>query len=207
MAVPSYFAKSIPYLFAYGSLVNDKTRPSNSVGIPAQVKGYSRSWRHPIHLNGMCVCGVTVYKESGGLLDGLLILSDPEYQSKLLSTREPGYSITTIDTEAVIAPFLTSIGRPVDILVSDPKKTPTDMDEEWVILRTYLDAILYGYFIRFGEEGVSRFLTSFVDWEFPILNDRVAPRYPRHQQIGADLLGFFDQTVEHFVGKVRQIDA
>jgi hypothetical protein len=91
--------------------------------------------------------------------------------------------------------------------VSDPKDSLTGIDREWVILKTYLDTVLYGYFIRFGEDGVSRFLTSFVDWEFPILNDRVAPLYPRHQQIGADLLGFFDQTLDHFIGKVRQINA
>jgi hypothetical protein len=45
--------------------------------------------------------------------------------------------------------------------------------------------VVQGYLREFGEEGVTRFFTTTHGWDAPILDDRAAPRYPRHQPVTA----------------------
>ena len=51
------------------------------------------------------------------------------------------------------------------------------------ILLSYLDVVVQGY-LRLGDEGaVNDFFRTTDGWDAPILNDRAAPRYPRHQRL------------------------
>ena len=43
------------------------------------------------------------------------------------------------------------------------------------ILLSYLDTV--------GPEGAARFFETTSGWDAPILDDRSAPRYPRHQRL------------------------
>lgn len=54
------------------------------------------------------------------------------------------------------------------------------------VLLSYLDVVVQGYRRWFGEDGVAAFFASTDGWDAPILNDRAAPRYPRHQPLSKD---------------------
>ena len=52
------------------------------------------------------------------------------------------------------------------------------------ILLSYIDVVVQGYLREFGEGGVQRLFDTTHGWDAPILDDRAAPRYPRHQPLG-----------------------
>ena len=54
------------------------------------------------------------------------------------------------------------------------------------VLLSYLDVVVQGYLREFGEDGVRRFFDTTHGWDAPILDDRTAPRYPRHVALSAD---------------------
>ena len=56
-------------------------------------------------------------------------------------------------------------------------ETPT---AEHSLLLSYIDVVVQGYLREFGPEGVTRFFATTDGWDAPILDDRSAPRYPRH---------------------------
>ena len=52
------------------------------------------------------------------------------------------------------------------------------------ILLSYLDTVVQGFLREFGEAGVARFFATTAGWA-PIVDDRAAPHYPRHQRTSA----------------------
>ena len=50
-----------------------------------------------------------------------------------------------------------------------------------------------------GAAGVADFFATTDGWEAPILNDRAAPQYPRHQR----LTGEEHELVDHWLGEIR----
>ena len=43
--------------------------------------------------------------------------------------------------------------------------------------------MVQGFTAVYGADGADRFFQSTTGWDTPILNDRAAPIYPRHQQM------------------------
>ena len=60
------------------------------------------------------------------------------------------------------------------------------------ILLSYVDVVVQGYLREFGTAGAERFFETTAGWEAPILDDRAAPRYPRHQELKPDERAFVD---------------
>jgi hypothetical protein len=61
-----------------------------------------------------------------------------------------------------------------------------------VILLSYLDVVVQGFFREYGAEGVQRFFDTTDGWEVPVLNDRGNPRYPRHRTLTAEETALVD---------------
>jgi hypothetical protein len=70
------------------------------------------------------------------------------------------------------------------------------------ILLSYLDVVLQGYLVEFGHAGVRRFMDTTDGWETPVLDDRAAPRYPRHQRLGATEHAMVDAELDRLGVKV-----
>jgi hypothetical protein len=63
------------------------------------------------------------------------------------------------------------------------------------ILLSYLDVVVQGYLNEFGEAGALLFFATTHGWDAPILNDRNAPRYPRHQTLSTFETEFVDDAL------------
>ena len=61
---------------------------------------------------------------------------------------------------------------------------------------SYLDVVVQGYLRTFGPDGADRFFATTDGWDTPILNDRKAPRYSRHQQLSPDETDFVNDRLQ-----------
>ena len=59
---------------------------------------------------------------------------------------------------------------------------------------------MQGYLRVHGEEGVGQFFDTTDGWDMPILDDRAAPLYPRHQVLTAAETAL----VDHHLAAVMQ---
>lgn len=76
---------------------------------------------------------------------------------------------------------------------------PTD---ESPLLLSYIDVVVQGYLREFGPEGVRHFFETTEGWHAPIINDRAAPIYPRHQILNDEERAFVDAGIAAVGGRL-----
>jgi cation transport protein ChaC len=161
--------------FGYGSLVNADTRPTDAVAIPISINGWIRQWRHCLSTEFGKVCALTVSPASTKIL-GALVLSDTNAIMSI-DQREIGYRRERLELSKIAWQHESAIEEAYIYVSTQPYYRWGD--EEYPILRSYLDCVLSGYLRTFGEAGVTAFIESTEGWECPIRDDRLAPLYPR----------------------------
>ena len=168
---------SDPFFFGYGSLVNLATHTFTDAH-PATIRGWRRAWRYtPLRE----VAFLTVVPDAGAEIEGM-IAHVPGDDWAALDEREYAY-----DRHAVTDQVRHPVTRPLSIAIyAVPEAGQHVPDRPHPILMSYLDVVVQGYLQVFGEDGVDRFFATTDGWTSPVLNDRAAPRYPRHQVLGAD---------------------
>ena len=175
---------SDPYFFGYGSLVNrathDFARP-----VPAQLVGWRRAWRHT---DLRPVAFLTAVPDPGCVIDGL-IAQVPKGDWAALDQREWAYD--RIPASASVRHGLKVAPDIAVYAVPEVRHSPPGAN--YPVLLSYIDVVVQGYLREFGEAGVARFFATTDGWETPVLNDRAAPRYPRHQQLEADQVVLVDR--------------
>lgn len=163
----------MPYIFAYGSLVNELTWAEKSPLVKAEISGWMRQWRHCLQTPFGSVCALTVTPKDNIKIQGLLINVHELHLSEL-DKREIGYHrelILNVTSEQ-------DITSPVYMYTSQAQNL-TWACEESPILQSYVDCIADGYARNFGESGLRNFFKTTKGWDLPILNDRDNPKYPR----------------------------
>jgi hypothetical protein len=163
-------------VFGYGSLVNRATHPHG----PARrltLRGWRRAW---VQTGLRPAAYLTVLPDPSGRLDGLALPVAPADRAGLLA-REAAY-------DAVRQGALT-------IFTIPPGKHPPASAPQPILL-SYLDAVVQGYLTEFGPEGVARFFATTAGWQTPVLDDRAAPRYPRHQPLTAPERALVDSHLD-----------
>lgn len=159
------------YFFGYGSLVNRATHHFSDAH-RAQLRGWRRSWV-PTTLRE--VAFLTVTPDEHCEIDGL-IAAVPADDWAALDERERAYD--RIPASHQVAHNLT---HAAEIAVYSVPARNARATGETSILLSYLDVVVQGYLTEFGEAGVARFFATTDGWDTPILDDRAAPLYPRHQ--------------------------
>lgn len=162
-----------PHFFGYGSLVNRQTHIYDAAH-PASIEGWRRTWRHIAALDHAFL---TATPAPGHRIEGL-IAEVPGADWAALDEREMFY--LRIPAEGVAHPLDTA---PAVQIYHAPEHLNPEAESPKPILLSYLDVIVQGYLSEFGEDGVAGFFTTTDGWEAPVLNDRLAPRYPRHQRL------------------------
>lgn len=162
-----------PYFFGYGSLVNRATH-SYPKGRPAQLTGWRRAW---VSTDLRDIVFLTVIPDPNCTIDGL-IAEVPGADWQALDERETGYrrhlSGAAVNHDLSPSPEIAHYAVPL------ADQQPTG---ERMILLSYLDAVVQGFAREYGDDGVARFFDTTTGWDTPILDDRSAPRYPRHQKL------------------------
>jgi len=166
-----------PFFFGYGSLVNRATHDFEDAH-PAQLSGWRRAWRHT---RLRPVAFLTAVPAPGHAIDGL-VAHVPGDDWAALDERERAYDRTPV-TEITDH----AVPRAIHVQVySIPQGKHGVPDETHPVLLSYLDVVVQGYLREFGEAGVQRFFESTDGWDAPILDDRAAPVYGRHQRLRDD---------------------
>ncbi len=154
--------------FGYGSLVNRATHDYTALR-PATVQGWRRRWRH----TGLRpVAYLTVEPDPAAEIDGL-IAQVPGGDWEALDHRERAYDRVAARTRcaAEVAIYTIPDGK---------HGAPSDTHP---VLLSYIDVVVQGFHDLYGEAGVARFFETTHGWDVPVLNDRAAPVYPRHQRL------------------------
>lgn len=180
---------SSPYFFGYGSLVNLATHDYQDPQ-PARLSGWRRHW---CHTDLREVAFLSAVPDPTQAIDGL-IASVPGADWQALDKRE--YAYDRIPTRAVTHPLT----HDPDISVyAVPEHSQNQGSRRHPILLSYLDVVVQGYLKVFGETGAADFFATTSGWDSPVLDDRSAPRYPRHQTLSATEL----ELVDHHLSAVR----
>lgn len=82
---------------------------------------------------------------------------------------------------------------PVWLYVADETLPPHPAPP--AILRSYLDAVLLGFVLEHGEEGLRRFLAETEGFDTPIHDDRRAPVYPRAVRLEPHQAGLIEAAL------------
>lgn len=164
---------SDPYFFGYGSLVNRSTH-DYAAAHPARVRGWRRVWRQTALRP---VAFLTAEPDPGAEIDGL-IAAVPGADWAQLDAREAGYD------RVPVAGVRHALPDPLEIAIYHiPEDKHPRPDRDQPILLSYLDVVFQGYLREYGAAGLEDFVATTAGWEVPLLDDRHAPRYPRHQPL------------------------
>lgn len=167
-----------PRFFGYGSLVNRATQDYPNVR-RERVKGWARAWRH----TGLRdVAFLTAVRDPNSEIDGLSA-DVPDADWAALDEREFAYERVALD------------GLPNTAIYEVPEGKHAPASEAHPVLLSYLDVVVQGYLNEFDEAGAALFFATTHGWDAPILDDRSAPRYPRHQVLNAFETGFVDDAL------------
>ncbi|TNF22543.1 MAG: gamma-glutamylcyclotransferase [Rhodobacteraceae bacterium] len=186
---------SDPFFFGYGSLVNTATHDFRNIH-SARARGWRRAWRHtPLRP----VTFLTAVPDTATTIDGV-IAAVPGADWAALDEREHAY-----DRVAASAMIDHAAGAALDIaLYAIPADRHGPPGEATPILMSYLDCVLQGYLRRFGPAGVAQFIATTDGWSAPILDDRAAPRYARHQRLGAEERALFGDLLTDAGARIRR---
>ncbi|MCR8726748.1 gamma-glutamylcyclotransferase family protein [Frigidibacter sp. ROC022] len=163
-------------VFGYGSLVHRGTH-DHAPTAPLRIRGWRRQW---VHLAHRPVAVLTALPQIDSEIEGL-VLPVAEADRPALMQREAAYDPV--------------VGADGLVIFSIPPDKHPPATAPRPILQSYLDVVVAGYLAEFGIGGVARFFETTAGWEAPLLADRAAPRYPRHQRLGAEALALCDAHV------------
>jgi hypothetical protein len=171
-----------PYFFGYGSLVNRDTHLYRDCH-RAELRGWRRAWVRTAERETVFL---SVRMDPESAIDGL-IAAVPGADWAALDAREYGYARLS-SGGAVQHPL--DPAPEIEHYAIPPENTHSEGDQ--VILLSYLDVVVQGFFREYGAEGVQRFFDTTDGWEVPVLNDRGNPRYPRHRTLTAEETALVD---------------
>ncbi|WP_264212467.1 gamma-glutamylcyclotransferase family protein [Leisingera thetidis] len=176
-----------PYFFGYGSLVNTATHGYGGAR-PARLRGWRRAW---VHTDLREVAFLSAVPCEASTIDGL-IAEVPGADWAALDEREFAY-------ERLLASDRVQHGlegAPEISVYAVAAAKQNSATGEHPILLSYLDVVLQGYLRVFGAAGVRDFIATTDGWDAPVLDDRAAPRYPRHQPVTAAERKLFDDLID-----------
>lgn len=175
------------YFFGYGSLVNLATHAFSDAH-PARARGWRRVWRHT---NLRPVAFLTAVPDPSCTIDGM-IAHVPNDDWAALDQRERAY--TRIGAQdAVDHPLADAHSIALYSIAADAHGKP---DRAHPVLLSYLDVVVQGYLQCFGRDGVERFFATTSGWGAPVMDDRAAPLYPRHQPLTDEETHLVDEALE-----------
>lgn len=181
------------FFFGYGSLVNRATHDYGQAR-PASLPGWRRAWRHTALRP---VAFLTAEPDPASTIEGL-IAAVPGSDWAALDAREAAY-----DRHRVCETVQHDLSpRPPVSVYAIPQASQRPPTEGYPVLLSYLDVVVQGYAREFGTDGVARFFATTTGWEAPILDDRAAPIYPRHQRLSATERAMADDHLDRLGARI-----
>ena len=189
---------SDPCFFGYGSLVNRATHGYGGAR-RARLSGWRRAWRYTRFRPGPFLTAVPC---PGSEIEGL-VARVPGGDWAALDLREIGYARLPLGPELRIEEGSAAHAE----IYAVPAADMTGPAERPPILLSYIDVVFQGYLREYGVEGVARFVATTDGWDAPVLDDRTAPLYPRHQPLRPEERGLVDRHLIALGAKVHSGNA
>ncbi len=175
-----------PHFFGYGSLVNRATHDYPNAR-KAQARGWRRAW---VHTASREFAFLSVIRAPGHQIAGLMA-EVPNADWEALDAREYAYD-RVLDSDNIDHDHP---AQPDIAIYQVPDTAQSGVTETHPILLSYLDVVFQGYIQEFGTAGAEAFIATTDGWNAPILNDRAAPIYPRHQMLSTSERSFVDNAL------------
>ena len=188
--------------FGYGSLVNRATLTTGLVQAHrARLKGWRRTWRPRPDMgstpgvtlpDGLTPSLLSAHRAEGFSIDGLVVI-DFAVNLADVDTREFRYhrrDIALSDLEFTDPEH--GLGADITLHVYEARVEHPPAEGPAPILRSYLDAVMQGFYREFGPDGLHRFVSETDAFHTPIHEDRAAPLYPRAVRLSAAEAELFD---------------
>ena len=162
--------------FGFGSLVNHHTLRTEYVDvIPATLSGWRRHWQGRDLGENTHIALLSVHETPDCALKGMIVIDSRE-NLPLVDEREEGYSRVRLERDAICVKDNPNLPQEIYIYVANPVPEPP---QKSALLQSYLDAVMQGYLLHFGEAGVEHFMDTTDDFQRSLIRDRHAPLYPR----------------------------
>lgn len=153
-------------------------------------------WRHTGSASWGDRCTLTVVPDDNCRLLGVVVVQPLEMEMAM-NRREGDYCrVPLVSANIDLIDTGSDLNRQDQIpnvyLYVGHKRHQRPGDQDFPVYLSYVDTVLQGYRQRHGEAGAHHFLQSTSDWHVPIVNDRDAPRYPRHTPLTGSDRRFID---------------
>ncbi len=187
--------------FGYGSLVNRLTLRTKFLAIRrAEVAGWRRFWTP--RGNGSGPALLSVAREEDEVVQGVVVYDHADHLPAV-DEREVGYDRRIVDPGRVTIEASPLPAVPLHIYEA-PRLATAEGAAAPPILQSYLDAVLQGFLVLYGEAGVRRFVSRTEGFARTILADRHAPRYPRAVRLDEADAALFDRLVREAGARMEQ---
>ncbi|PIE35263.1 MAG: hypothetical protein CSA54_05775 [Gammaproteobacteria bacterium] len=165
----------------------------------AVIKGWRRVWSHRVEApNRDFGCtSLNVERHPEATISGVLVRM-PMSELPTLDLRESGYVRIPLDRDdLVLAPEHASLTRDCRelFLYSSLPKNTSPANRQRPILQSYVDCVMAGFERVFGDEGLAAFIDSTRGWQWPRVNDRDDPYYPRAVPLDGESHRHFDELL------------
>lgn len=188
--------KTIGY-FGFGSLVNRTTLQTDYVhAVPTRLLGWKRHWQARQHGGDTNVALLSIHPVQQASIQGLLIV-DSHANLPAVDEREAGYDrieITPADLE-LMGQGVTYRDLPDQLFVYVGKQA-AEGTKKAVLLQSYTDAVMQGFFLEYGIAGVEHFIETTLGFDRTIIADRHAPRYSRAVSLEKPMQTVFDDLLQ-----------
>ena len=178
--------------FGYGSLVNPRTLRTKFLGIRrAEAAGWRRVFLPRDANEEMSL--LSVRRDEQAAVHGVVVY-DLAAHLPSVDEREAGYARQIVDLSrlSIETPPLENV--PVFIYEA-LAGGPTAEDRQSAILQSYLDAVMQGFRMLYGDDGLRRFIEETDGFETKLWLDRDAPRYARSVALDEGEAAMFDRLV------------
>ncbi len=181
--------------FGYGSLVNSRTLPDDSLSARVKVTGWRRAWRLSVDTKKGRRCTLTVIPDPTCAIFGTVV-AQPQTQIEVMQKREAVYDRIDLSPDAVEWIDARPDGWPDPYIhVGDSAYARTG-DRDHPVLLSYVETVLAGYLQTFGSDGPDHFIETTADWHVPVLNDRESPIYSRATELSVAERALVDELLE-----------
>ncbi|MEM9139007.1 MAG: gamma-glutamylcyclotransferase family protein [Pseudomonadota bacterium] len=180
------------YYFGYGSLVNGATRQPEERAATATLQGWRRTWTHFYTAPWGPGRSLSIEEAPETQIDGVLVALTDGALARL-DERERGYDRLELD-----GALLTGLdGANVDsfYVYRSASPWPDGGLDAHPITRSYVDCVMQGYRVTFGDAGLTRFLQTTSAWGGALKQDRDAPTYPRAVALSPEEAELFDERL------------
>ena len=180
--------------FGYGSLVNRQTLPDDAQSIRVRVNGWRRAWRHSSLSTTGRRCTLTVIPDPDCTIYGTIV-AQPLARAEPLQAREAQYGKVGLAPKSIEWVDERPDHWPEPFIHVGAAEHARPGDHDHPVLLSYVDTVVSGFLLTFGDEGARHFMDTTADWHVPVLNDRQSPLYPRATELSPDETALVDELL------------